>query len=80
MTGKLALSTMKLPFMAVPELGGAFYLRAAASKLPWKAKKATLMVETYGHLENIGWYQSLASRCIRLEVSQRLPPRAWTWA
>ncbi len=26
------------------------------------------------------WYYGFMSRCIRLEVSQRLPPRAWTWA
>ena len=42
---------MKPPFMPVPEVGGVFHLRAATSKLPWKAKFATLMVGTDGHPE-----------------------------
>ncbi len=54
MTRKLALSTMKSPFMPVPEVGGVLYLRAATSKLPWKAKMPTLMVGTDGHPGNIG--------------------------
>ena len=45
---------MKPPFMPVPEVGGVLYLRAATSKLPWKAKMATLMVGTDGHPGNVG--------------------------
>ncbi len=40
--------------MSVPEVGGVLYLRTATSKLPWKAKTATLMVGTGGHLGNVG--------------------------
>ena len=40
--------------MPVPELGGAFYLRAATSKLSWKAKMATVMVGPGAHLGNVG--------------------------
>ncbi len=50
----LALSTMKPPFMPVPELGGVVYLRAATSKLPWKAKMATLIPKIDVHLGNVG--------------------------
>ncbi len=39
--------------MPVAEVGGVLYLRAATSKSPWKAKTATLMVGTGGHLGNV---------------------------
>ena len=54
MTIKLALSTMKTPFVPVPEVGGVLYLRAATSKLPWKAKVATVMAGVGGHPGNVG--------------------------
>ncbi len=54
MTRKLALSTMKPPFMPVPEVGGVLYLRGATSKLPPRAQMATLMVGTGGHPRNVG--------------------------
>ncbi len=54
MTRKLALSTMKPPFMPVPEVGGVLYLRAATSKLLWKDKKATLIPKIDMHLGNVG--------------------------
>ncbi len=52
--GNKAIRTRRPPFMPVPEVGGVLYLRTASSKLPWKAKTATLMVGTGGHPGNVG--------------------------
>ena len=54
MTRKLAMGTMKPPLMRALAASGAFYLRAATPKLPWKAKMAILMVGTGGHPGNVG--------------------------
>ena len=74
MTRKLAMGTMKSPLMPVPAASGAFYLRAATPKLPWKAKMATLMVGTGAHPGNVGqivyrtarnWFQRSPRRHFR---------------
>ncbi len=49
-----AARNMRSPLELVPEVGGVLYLSAATSKLPWKAKTATLIVGTGGHLGNAG--------------------------
>ena len=54
MTRNPALSTMKLHLMPVPEVGGVLYLRAATSKLPWKAKMVALIPKIDVHLGIVG--------------------------
>ncbi len=49
-----AVRNMRPPLRLVPEISEVLYLRAATSKLPWKAKRTTLMVGTGGHPGNIG--------------------------
>ena len=49
-----AVRNMRPLLGLVPEVSGLLYLSAAISKLPWKAKMATLMVGTSGHPGNVG--------------------------
>ena len=50
-----AVRNMRPPFGLAPDVSGVVYLRAATSKLPWKAKMATLKVGTSGHPGNVGF-------------------------
>jgi hypothetical protein len=51
---KHAMGTMKPPLMPVPAASGACYLRASTSRLPSRARTATLMPRIGAHLENVG--------------------------
>ena len=54
MTGNTVINGMRPPLLSIMAASGALYSHASGSILPSRARMATLMLRTSGHLGNVG--------------------------